>query len=157
MPDAGADHELDERLGKAFDRRLVARLWQAARPHRRLIGGSVLLFPLISAAELAQPYLLKIAIDDHILKRDWLGLTWVAALYLGVLALLYGLRWLEAYLMHLTGQRVIHDLRAALFGHLLRLEAAFFDRNPVGRLMTRVLSDVEAVSEAFTSGLFAVV
>src|SRR2546422_10293715 len=59
--------------------------------------------------------------------------------------------------MNLTGQRVIHDLRAALFAHLLRLEAAFFDRNPVGRLMTRVLGDVEAVSEAFTSGLFAVV
>src|SRR5438034_1096582 len=59
--------------------------------------------------------------------------------------------------MNLTGQRVIHDLRATLFGHLLRLEAAFFDRNPVGRLMTRVLGDVEAVSEAFTSGLFAVV
>lgn len=156
MPDAGPDHELDERLGKAFDRRLVARLWQAARPHRALIGGSVLLFPLISAAELAQPYLLKIAIDDHILKRDWLGLTWVAAFYIVVLALLYGLRCLEAYLMHLTGQRVIHDLRQALFGHLLRLEAAFFDRNPVGRLMTRVLGDVEAVSEAFTSGLFAV-
>ncbi len=152
----GREPEFDERLGRAFDRMLVARLWQAARPHRSLIAGSLLLFPLTSAAELAQPYLLKIAIDDHILKRDWLGLTWVAGLYIGVLALLYGLRWLEAYLMHLTGQRVIHDLRQALFGHLLRLEAAFFDRNPVGRLMTRVLGDVEAVSEAFTSGLFAV-
>jgi ATP-binding cassette subfamily B protein len=63
----------------------------------------------------------------------------------------------EAYLMQLTGQRVIHDLRAAIFDHLLRLEARFFDRNPVGRLMTRVLHDVEAVSEAFTSGLFAIV
>src|SRR5207247_11123600 len=59
--------------------------------------------------------------------------------------------------MRRTGQRLIHGLRAALFAHLLRLEAAFFDRNPVGRLMTRVLGDVEAVSEAFTSGLFAVV
>src|SRR5438445_539712 len=107
--------------------------------------------------ELAQPYLMKVAIDNHILKADWLGLTWIVALYVGVLVLLYALHWLEAYLMNLTGQRVIHDLRAALFGHLLRLEAAFFDRNPVGRLMTRVLGDVEAVSEAFTSGLFAVV
>src|SRR5207247_9589352 len=59
--------------------------------------------------------------------------------------------------MRRTGQRLIHGLRAALFAHLLRLEAAFFDRNPVGRLMTRVLGDVEAVSEAFTSGLFAVI
>ena len=157
MPERGDDQEHDDRLGRAFDRRLVARLWQAARPHRSLIAGSALLFPLIAAAELAQPYLLKIAIDEHILKADWLGLTWVAGLYAGVLALLYALRWLEAYLMQLTGQLVIHDLRAQSFGQLLRLDAAFFDRNPVGRLMTRVLYDVEAVSEAFTSGLFAVV
>ena len=155
MPDVG--HEFDDRLGRAFDRRLVARLWHAARPHRSLIAASLVLFPLISAVELAQPYLMKVAIDNHILKADWLGLTWIVALYVGVLVLLYALHWLEAYLMNLTGQRVIHDLRAALFGHLLRLEAAFFDRNPVGRLMTRVLGDVEAVSEAFTSGLFAVV
>jgi len=155
VPDVG--HEFDERLGTAFDRRLAVRLWHAARPHRALIAGSLGLFPLIAAVELAQPYLLKVAIDDHILKGDWLGLTWIAGLYVGVLGLLYVLRWLEAYLMNLTGQRVIHDLRAALFAHLLRLEAAFFDRNPVGRLMTRVLGDVEAVSEAFTSGLFAVV
>ncbi|MGH7276281.1 MAG: ABC transporter ATP-binding protein [Candidatus Rokuibacteriota bacterium] len=156
MPEAGRDQEFDERLGRAFDRRLVGRLWRAARPHHALITGSALLFPLIAAAELVQPYLLKIAIDEHILKSDWLGLTWVAGLYVGALAVLYALRWIEAYLMHLTGQRVIHDLRAAIFDHLLRLEAAFFDRNPVGRLMTRVLNDVEAVSEAFTSGLFAV-
>jgi len=155
VPDAAV--EFDERLGRAFDRRLVVRLWQAALPQRSLIAGSLLLFPLIAAVELAQPYLLKVAIDDHILKADWLGLTWIAGLYVGVLVLLYALHWLEAYLMNLTGQRVIHDLRATLFGHLLRLEAAFFDRNPVGRLMTRVLGDVEAVSEAFTSGLFAVV
>src|SRR3989442_2015235 len=71
--------------------------------------------------------------------------------------MLSALRAAEAYLMQLTALRVMHDLRAMLFRHLLRLEAAFFDRNPVGRLMTRVLNDVEAVSEAFTSGLFAVV
>ena len=157
MPERSRDRDPDEKLGSAFDRGLVARLWQAARPHRALIAGSTLLFPLIAAAELAQPYLLKIAIDEHILRADWLGLTWVAGLYAGVLALLYALRWLEAYLMQLTGQLVIHDLRAQSFGRLLGLEAAFFDRNPVGRLMTRVLNDTEAVSEAFTSGLFAVV
>jgi len=107
----------------------------------------VLLFPFIAVAELAQPWLLKVAIDDHILKSDWLGLTWIAGLYVGVLVILYALRTLEAYLLQLTGQRVIHDLREAIFDHLLRLEARFFDRNPVGRLMTRVLHDVEAVSQ----------
>ena len=157
MPESRGDTELEDRLGAAFDRRLVARLWAAARAHRPLIAGSLVLFPLIAGAELAQPYLLKVAIDEHILRADWLGLARIAGLYAGVLALLYPLRWLETYLTQLTGQRVIHDLRAAIFAHLLRLEAAFFDRNPVGRLMTRVLYDVEAVSEAFTSGLSAVV
>ncbi len=138
MPDAAYDPEAEEQLGRAFDRRLAVRLMEAARPHRGLIGGSLLLFPLVAVVELAQPWLLKVAIDEHILKSDWVGLTRVAGLYVAVLAVLYGLRTLEAYLMQLTGQRVIHG-------------------NPVGRLMTRVLHDVEAVSEAFTSGLFAVV
>jgi len=157
VPDSVYDPEAEEQLGRAFDRRLAGRLMDAARPHRGLIAGSLLLFPLVAVVELAQPWLLKVAIDEHILKLDWVGLTWVGGLYIAVLAVLYALRTVEAYLMQLTGQRVIHDLRETIFDHLLRLEARFFDRNPVGRLMTRVLHDVEAVSEAFTSGLFAVV
>jgi ATP-binding cassette, subfamily B, multidrug efflux pump len=157
VPDSLYDPEAEEQLGRAFDRRLAGRLMEAARPHRGLIAGSLLLFPLVAVVELAQPWLLKVAIDEHILKSDWLGLTRVGGLYVALLAVLYALRTVEAYLMQLTGQRVIHDLRETIFDHLLRLEARFFDRNPVGRLMTRVLHDVEAVSEAFTSGLFAVV
>ena len=157
MPDSVYDPEADEQLGRAFDRRLARRLMEAASAHRWLIVGSLMLFPVIAAVELAQPWLLKVAIDEHILKSDWIGLTWVAGLYIGVLLVLYALRTVEDYMMQLTGQRVIHDLRQTIFDHLLRLEARFFDRNPVGRLMTRVLHDVEAVSEAFTSGLFAVV
>lgn len=153
MPEA----EHDEILGSAFDRRLVARLVGVARPHQVLILITTLLFPLIAVVELAQPFLMKVAIDEHILRADWRGLTGVAGLFLAALLLLSALRGAESYLMHLTGQRVMHDLRGALFRHLLRMDAAFFDRNPVGRLMTRVLHDVEAVSEAFTSGLFAVV
>jgi ATP-binding cassette subfamily B multidrug efflux pump len=149
--------DADDILGRAFDRRLVARLWSAARAHHRLIYGSLLLFPVIAALELTLPYLLKIAIDSHILRGDWAGLTTIAALYVGVLTALYGLRMAEAYLMHVTGERVTHDLRATLFAHVLRQDARFFDHNPVGRLMTRVLNDVEAVSEAFTSGLSAIV
>ena len=154
MPDV---HDDEGALGRAFDRRLVARMWAAARAHHRLIYGSLLLFPLIAALELAQPYLLKIAIDEHILRGDWPGLTRVAGLYILVLAALYVLRMIEAYLMQLTGQRVMHDMRARLFAHVVRLDARFFDHNPVGRLMTRVLYDAEAVSDAFTSGLSAIV
>lgn len=151
------DVETDEVLGRGFDRRLVGRLAGAARPHARVILASGLLFPLVAGVELLQPYLLKVAIDDHILRGDWPGLTRVVGVLLATLLSLYVLRAAEDYLMYLSGQRVIHDLRAALFAHLLRLEAAFFDRNPVGRLMTRVLNDVDAVGEAFTSGLFAVI
>jgi ATP-binding cassette, subfamily B, multidrug efflux pump len=158
VPEALLDVDsADDVVGRAFDRRLAARLWAIARPHHRLVLASLALFPLIAALELAQPYLLKVAIDDHILHGDWAGLATVAALYAATLVVLYGLRMLEAYLMALTGQRVIHDIRSALFDHLLRMEAAYFDRTPVGRLMTRVLNDAEAVSEAFTSGLFAIV
>jgi ATP-binding cassette subfamily B protein len=157
VPDPFLEPEHDDVLGRAFDRRLTARLWAAARPHHRLVWSSTALFPLIALVELAQPYLMKVAIDDHILKSDWAGLSTVAGFYIATLVVLYGLRMAEAYLMALTGQGVIHDLRQRLFAHLVTLEAAFFDRTPVGRLMTRVLSDVEAVSEAFTSGLFAIV
>jgi len=151
------DLDTDSALGRAFDRRLALRLWTVSRPHRRLIGASVLLFPVVSAMELLQPYLIKVAIDEHILRGDWHGLGPVAALFVFVLIVLYGLRTADSYLMHVIGQRVMHDLRTMLFAHLSRLDARFYDRNPVGRLMTRVLNDVEAVSEAFTSGLFAVV
>ncbi len=151
-----ADLEQDDRLGRAFDRRLAGRLARVTRPHARLVAGAVALFPLIAAMELAQPYLLKVAIDEHILPGDWAGLTGIAALFLGTLLVLAALRAVESYVMQLAGQRVMRDLRAALFRHLLRLEAAFYDRHPVGRLMTRVLNDVEAINEAFTSGLFAV-
>lgn len=143
----------DEILGRAFDRRLLTRLAAVARPHARLILGTAAIFPLTAVLELVQPWLVRLAIDRHILRGDWAGLTEVAVLFLGALVALSATRALESYLLQVTGQRVMYDLRDRLFRHLLRQDAAFFDRNPVGRLMTRVLNDTEAVSEAFTSGL----
>ena len=148
------DHDL---LGKAYDPRLMRRLWRVVRPHRWLVCLSMLLFPCIAALELLQPWLVKIAIDHHILVGDWPGLTRVASAYLACLLGLYGLRVAASYLTQLLGQRVMHDLRAALFAHLQGQDAAFFDKSPVGRLMTRVLTDVEAISELFASGAMAVV
>jgi ATP-binding cassette subfamily B multidrug efflux pump len=152
---SGHEHE-DEILGKAYDARLMARVWRVTRPHRRLVLLSLIVFPMVALLELLQPYLVKIAIDDHILKGDWGGLGRVAALFLLVLIVLYLLRVAQAYLTQLTGQRVMYDLRNALFAHLQRLDARFFDKNPVGRLMTRILNDVEAINELFTSGVVAV-
>ena len=155
MP-AHSEPEHDEILGRAYDQRLIARLWAVTRAHRRLIATSAVLFPLMSGVELLQPLLIKTAIDDHILKADWPGLSRVAALFLLTLGALYGLRAAQSYLTHVTGQRVMHDLRRALFEHLQEMDARFFDRNAVGRLMTRVLYDVEAVSEMFASGLVSI-
>ncbi len=148
-------HE-DEILGKAYDARLMRRIWEHTRPHRGLLLLSLLVFPLATLLELLQPYLVKIAIDEHILKRDWPGLGRIALLFLLTLLVLYALRVAQAYLTQLTGQRVMHDLRNALFAHIQRMDAAFFDRHPVGRLMTRVLNDVEAINELFTSGVVSV-
>jgi ATP-binding cassette, subfamily B, multidrug efflux pump len=147
----------DEVLGKAYDARLMARLWEVTRPHKGLVLLSLLLFPLTACVELLGPYLIKLAIDHHILVGDWAGLGRMAVLFLLTLIALYLLRVGQAYVTQLTGQRVMHDLRRALFAHLQRLDAAFFDRNPVGRLMTRVLNDVEAINELFTSGAVAIV
>ncbi|OGK78665.1 MAG: hypothetical protein A2X52_18485 [Candidatus Rokubacteria bacterium GWC2_70_16] len=148
------DHEV---LGRAYDGRLMARLWAVTRPHRPLVILSMALFPLAAAAELVQPYLVKVAIDEHILRGDWVGLGRLAALFLLTLLTLYLLRAAQSYVTQITGQRVMHDLREALFAHLQRMHAGHFDRNPVGRLMTRVLNDVEAINELFTSGVAAVV
>jgi len=145
----------DEVLGRAYDARLMRRVWGFTRPHLRLVLVTCALFPLVSLLELAQPYLVKIAIDGHILRRDWVGLGGIAALFLLLLVVLYVLRATQAYLSQLTGQRVIRDLRAAVFAHLQRLDARFYDRSPAGRLMTRLLNDGEAIQELFTSGFVA--
>ena len=146
----------DEVLGRAYDARLMRRIWATARPHRGLMALSLAIFPVAAGLELLQPYLVKLAIDDYILARDWAGLGRIAALFAVSLAALYGLRVAQAYVTQLTGQRVIHDLRATLFAHLQSLDARFFDGNPVGRLMTRVLNDVEAINELFTSGVVSI-
>jgi ATP-binding cassette subfamily B protein len=146
----------DDALGRAYDHRLVARLWSVARAYRRALAGVAVLFPLGAMVELVQPYLVKIAIDDHILRGDWSGLSGIGALFLVALGGQYLVRWRLSYLLAGTGQRVIHDLRQALFAHVQRLPARFFDRTPVGRLMTRILNDVEAIGELFTSGVASI-
>jgi ATP-binding cassette subfamily B protein len=146
----------EETLGRAYDGRLMRRLWPFVRARRGALALAAVLFPVASAVDLVQPYLVKVAIDDHIVKGDWRGMTGVAGVFLVTLAAQYGLRSSLGYLLAWTGQHVVHDLRQALFAHVQRLPARFFDRTPVGRLMTRVLADVEAIGELFTSGVVAV-
>jgi ATP-binding cassette subfamily B protein len=148
-------HE-EEVLGKAYDRRLMGRLLTYLRPYRLAVAVAFLLILGLSGLKLVGPYLTKIAIDDHIATGDMGGLTRVAGLY--VLALLgqLVLSYYQVLVMNLTGQRVMFDMRRQIFGHLQELPPAFFDRNPVGRLVTRVTSDVDALNELFTAGVVSI-
>jgi ATP-binding cassette subfamily B protein len=140
-------------LGKAYDTRIVRRLWRYVRPHRGLILLSFGLLLAVGAAQLAQPYLLKRAIDGAILADRMERLAPVAALFLAALAAELLFRFAQLYVLERTGQNVVLDIRGHVFRHLQTLPSSYFDRHPVGRLMTRVTTDVESLNEAFTSGL----
>jgi ATP-binding cassette subfamily B multidrug efflux pump len=157
MSQGGGLSEDGDPVGRVYDARLARRVWAYVRPYRGAVAASAALFPLLAVVDLVQPYLVMIAIDDHILRGDWPGLSRIGLLFVGVLLLQYALRYAQIYLATWTGQRVVHDLRDALFAHVQRLPAAFFDRSPVGRVMTRVLGDVEAIGEVFTAGVVAIV
>ena len=154
-------HDLGDSGTPAYDVGLLRRLWQYIRPHRRLLFVAMALLPLASAFNLVQPYLIKLAIDEAIAPTGrppdlaLLGpiiAALVAALMLDRLA-----QFGEMLLMQLCGQRAMHDLRVAAHRHLMSLRCAFFDRTPVGKLMTRVTNDVESITEAFSMGLVSVV
>lgn len=143
----------DDVLGKAYDARIARRLWTYVLPHRGLVAATILLVLLGGAAQLVQPWIVKVAIDSFILERRAAELAIPALLFLAALLAEFGLGWLQIYLLEKTGQNAVLGLRLDVFSHLQRLPAAFFDRNPVGRLMTRVTTDVESIHEAFASGV----
>ena len=146
----------DPTTPQTYDFTLFVRLLRYLRPHRGAVLASFVLIVLMAALDLVGPYLTKIAIDRHIARGDAGGLVGVAALYLLVLVLALGVRYGQTVILQMTGQRVVQDMRVEIFGHLQRLHVAYFDKNPVGRLMTRVTTDVDAVNELFTSGIVTV-
>jgi ATP-binding cassette subfamily B multidrug efflux pump len=148
-----AGHHDEEVLGKAYDARLVRRMAGHVRPESRLIAASVLVMFVVMGAQLLQPYLIKILIDDHILAGEARGVTTLALLYLLALTVELVARYVQLYSMEVTGQNVIHRLRDRVFRHMVSLDSAFFDRYPVGRLMTRVTTDIESLADLFSSGV----
>lgn len=143
----------DEILGKAYDARLVARLWPYLRPYRKAVALSILLVPLLNGFQLVQPYLVKRAIDNHIAVGVADGLVWLGLAFFAALALEFSTQYAQIYLLNYTGQVVVRDLRRDLFRHVLGLAPRFYDRSPVGRLLTRLTNDLEGVSEMFASGM----
>ena len=146
----------DEILGKAYDARLMRRLLQYLRPYWRQVLLALVAIIVGASMSLVQPYLIKIAIDRYIGARQLSGLNGLAWLYLAVLVASFAAEYVQTWTMQLTGQRIMFDLRMAIYGHLQKLDLRYYDRNPVGRLMTRVTSDVDVLNDLFTSGVVTV-
>jgi len=151
----GTYHE-EEALGKAYDAYLVKRLWTYIRPYRMRIVVSLLLMLLISALQLLRPFLIKIAIDSHITPRRIEGLNTLAMVFFLALAGEFVLRYYESVVTGKTGQLVIFDLRTEIFDHILKMSARYFDKTPIGRLITRVTTDVEALDQMFAYGVVTI-
>jgi ATP-binding cassette subfamily B multidrug efflux pump len=153
---AAAEPTAERPLDKAYDARLIRRLWVYIRPYRRDFWLAMGCLPAISVFSLVQPYLLKITIDRYIASHNTTGVAGMGVLYgaamLGELVFLY----LQYYLTMLVAQKSLADLRIDVFAHVQRLEAAYFDRNPVGRLVTRMTTDVDVINEMFAAGAMTI-
>ena len=147
------EESLEERY---YDWGLFRRVLGYLRPYRLLVALSILLLFAVSLLQLAGPYLTKIAIDDHIRVNDLDGLDRIALLYGGVLLGAFVCQFFQYILMQTIGQRVMFDLRTQVFAHIHRMSFSFFDRNPIGKLVTRTVNDVEVLNEMLTSGLILV-
>ena len=147
----------DEVVGKAYDAQLMRRLLGYLRPHRKSVIVALTTIVGHSLMQLTQPYLTKLAIDRHILTGDLVGLEQIIFLFFIILIVSFVFEYVETYTMQMMGQRIMFDLRMEIYGYLQSLDVSFYDRNPVGRLMTRVTTDVDALNDLFASGVIAVV
>ena len=143
----------EELLGKAYDSRLMKRLLRYLQPYKWQVVGAIFITIVISALGPLRPYLLKIAIDDYIAKKDLDGLTPIILIMIGTVIFQAIAQYLQTILTQWIGQKTIYNLRKEIFEKLHLLSMRFFDKNPVGRLVTRLTSDVEVVNELFSSGI----
>jgi ATP-binding cassette subfamily B protein len=148
-------HEEDV-LGKAYDGRLMRRLLGYLRPYVGYAALALVAIVAGSVLQLAQPWLTKLAIDRYIAAGDLAGVGRIAVVFLGVLAGSFALEFVQTWLMQMTGQRIMFDMRMQIYGHLQRLSLSYYDRNPVGRLMTRVTTDVDVLNDLFSAGVVAI-
>ena len=146
----------EEILGKAYDARLMRRLLRYLRPYTMYVAIALAAIISASVLQLAQPYIMKLAIDRYIATGDLQGLNRIALIFFGVLVGSFTLEYLQTWVLQMTGQRIMFDLRTEIYEHLQRLDMRFFDRNPVGRLMTRVTTDVDVLNDLFTAGVVSI-
>ena len=144
-------------FGKAYDGRLARRLAVFFKPHFALFVASMVSYPVVAAFGLVQPYLVKIAIDQHLVTRQMDGFGWIIVLTIAALTGEFVAKFSQTILTQLLGQRVCRDLRVTLFRRLQTVDLSYIERNPVGRLMTRVTNDVESLQETFSTGAISIV
>jgi ATP-binding cassette subfamily B protein len=148
-------HE-EEVLGKAYDAVLMRRLLQYLRPYKPAVALALTAIIAASVLQLAQPYLMKLAIDRYIARADLAGIDRIAVAFLFVLIASFILEYAQTWTLQMTGQRIMYDMRTEIYRHLQRIDLQFYDRNPVGRLMTRVTTDVDVLNDMFTSGVVSI-
>jgi ATP-binding cassette, subfamily B, multidrug efflux pump len=168
----GQDHLEEEVLGKAYDGRLMRRLMTYLKPYRAFVAVSLVLLLLDSLLQIIGPLLTKLAIDRYLVPsahrtptildpylsaNAYTGLSQITGIYLAALLLGFVFNFGQTYLMQWTGQKAMFDLRKQLMSHLQRLDVSYFDKNPVGRLVTRVTTDVDVLNDLFASGLVTIV
>ena len=148
--------EEEQDLGKIYDRVLMRRLVLYMKPYRVEVVLLAFLVVGVMLAQLAGPILLQIAIDQYIQPRELAGLEFIAFFMIAAMVAELVFSYVNEYRMQMLGQKIMYDIRTQIFSHLQRLNVSYFDRNPVGRLMTRVMGDVQALNELFTSGVITV-
>lgn len=153
MSDQKINKSEDEVLGKAIDSQIMKRLLSYFKPYYKHIIIATILTITISALAAIRPRLTAVAIDDKIMNKDFPGLQSIVLIMLGTLILQGIIQYGMTYLTSWIGQKIIYDLRKKIFDHILKLDLKFFDRNPIGRVVTRVTGDVEVLFEVFSSGL----
>ena len=156
----------EEALGKAYDSRLMNRLLRYMRPYRWRVVFALALVAVVTPLELAPPLLFQRAIDNYLvpgarqaisLSKAWHGVILISLLYLGVLIFDFLAQYVQIRIMQRVGQQTMYDMRTEIFGRLQRLPMSYFDRNPVGRLMTRVTTDVDALNDLFAAGVVTMI
>jgi ATP-binding cassette subfamily B multidrug efflux pump len=158
-------HE-EEALGKAYDSRLMRRLLQYMKPYKWRVALALIMVAIVTPLELAPPLIFRKAIDSyfipalkHVLPEAsaWTGIGWLSLIFLGVLTFDFLAQYIQIRIMQRVGQQTMYDMRREIFAHMQRLPMSYFDRNPVGRLVTRVTTDVDALNDLFAAGVVTMI
>ena len=158
-------HE-EEALGKAYDSHLMRRLLQYMKPYRWSVVLAMALVAVVTPLELAPPMLFRTAIDKYFTpavrgaiteSTAWSGVKWISLIFLGVLIFDFLAQYIQIRIMQRVGQETMYDMRTEIFSHIQRLPMSYFDHNPVGRLLTRVTTDVDALNDLFAAGVVTMI